>query len=201
MAYTTLVIVRAMEGMVGETTAYPDATIATGILWAEELIDEYTGTSWTAKSTSMTIDGSGTSRLTLEDPYDQRRVLFPRTVSAISVDGTDEISLVGSWALFPEGFILRDEGTFTYTWPGRNVVITVTAGATTTVPEDIAYAARTIARQYALDQISRVEDRAVMLTTEMGTLRLSQPGSKYPTGMPQVDAILNRRRHRPPSVA
>jgi len=202
MAYTTLAVVRAMEGMVGEETAFPDATISTAILWAEELIDEYTGTSWTAKAfASMTIDGSGSSRLILEDPYGQRRIIFPRSITTITVDGTDEISKVSAWALFPEGFVIRDEGTFTYTFPGRNVVIAGTAGATTAAPEDIGYAARTIARQYVLDTLTRVEDRAILLTTDVGTMRLSQPGAKYPTGMPNVDAILNRRRHRGPSVA
>jgi hypothetical protein len=200
MAYTTLVTVRAMEGM-SDDSVFPDATINTAIAEAKLLIDEYTGTSWEADAFSMTIDGSGTSRLTLEDPYDQRRILFPRSITAITVDGVDEVAEVGDWALFPEGYVIRDEGTFTYTFPGRNVVIAGTAGATTSVPEDIALVARTLARQYALDTVSRVDDRAVMMTTELGTIRLSQPGTRYPTGMPQLDAILNRRRHRGPSVA
>jgi len=200
MAYTTLAIVRAMDGM-ADDTGFLDATIETAILEATLLIDEYTGTSFEAKAFSFTIDGSGTARLTLVDPFDQRRVLFPRSITAITVDGTNEVAEVGDWALFPEGYVIRDEGSFTYTFPGRNVVIAGTAGITTTVPEDIALAARTLARQYTLDTLSRVDDRAVMMTTELGTIRLSQPGNRYPTGMPQVDAILNRNNHRGPSVA
>ena len=105
------------------------------------------------------------------------------------------------WALFPEGIVVSDDDTFTYTDPGNNVNITGTAGATTTAPEDIQLAARTLARQYALDTLSRVDDRAVMMTNDFGTIRLSQPGTKYPTGIPFIDAILNRRKHVGPAVA
>jgi len=198
MAYTNLATVRAMEGM-SDSTNYPDASINDGISWAKTLIDEYTGTSWEADAFSLTIDGSGTSRLTLTDPFDGRRILFPRSITSCTVDGTAQT--YSGWALFPEGFVLRDEGTFTYTYPGRNVVIAGTAGITTSVPDDIAFVARTLARQYVIDLISRVDDRAVMMTTELGSIRLAQPSTRYPTGLPQVDAILNRRKQIGPSIA
>ena len=198
MAYTDLATVRAMDGM-SDSTNYPDDDITDGIAFAKTLIDEYTGTSWEADAFSLTIDGSGTARLTLEDPYDGRRILFPRSITSCTIDGTSQTT--SGWTLFPEGFVLRDEDTFTYTWPGRNVVIAGTAGITTSAPDDIAFVARTLARQYVIDLISRVDDRAVMMTTELGSIRLAQPGARYPTGLPQVDAILNRRRQRGPSIA
>jgi hypothetical protein len=201
VAYTTLAIVRAMEGM-ADSAVFTNATIESSILEAVLLIDDYTGTSWESAAWSITVDGTNTNRLTLEDPFDgQRRILFPRTISSVTVDGVNELPAAADWALFPEGFIIRDSGTFTYTKPGRNVVIAGTAGAATVVPVDIALVARTLARQYTLDTVSRVDDRAVMMTTEMGTIRLSQPGARWPTGMPQLDAILNRRRHIGPAVA
>lgn len=198
MAYSTEYDVRAMEGM-GDVLAYPDSMISDGLLVAEILIDEYTGTSWEAKAFSLTLSGTGGSRLTLTDPFDGRRILFPRSVTSCTVDG--DAQTTGGWALFPEGYVLRDEGTFTYTAPGNNVVIAGTAGISTAVPEDVAFACRTIARQYCIDQVSNVDDRAVMLQTDMGTVRLSQPGQKYATGIPPVDAILMRRRQRGPVVA
>ena len=198
MAYTTLAVIRAMDGM-SDDAVFLDATIEDAIISATLLIDDYTGTSFEAKAFSFTIDGSGGSRLTLEDPYNQRRVLFPRTISSCTVDTVAQTT--SGWALFPEGYCLRDSGTFTYTFPGNNVLIAGTAGVTTSVPEDIALVARTLARQLTLDTLSRVDDRAVMMSTELGTIRLSQPGTRYPTGMPQLDAILNRNRHQGPSVA
>ena len=76
MAYTDLATVRAMEGM-SDSSNYPDAAITEGIAWATTLIDEYTGTSWEAKAFDLTISGSDTSRLTLDDPYDGRRIPLP----------------------------------------------------------------------------------------------------------------------------
>jgi len=198
MAYTTLAVVRAMEGM-EDATAWPDATITESIAWSTQLIDWYTGTSWEAKAFDITISGSGTGSIRLIDPTTGRRVLFPVTVSSSTVDAVGQT--VSSWALFPEGIIVRDSGTFTYTHPGNNVNLVGTAGATTTIPDDLAFCARTISRQYCLDLISRVDDRAVMMTNDFGTIRLSQPGRLYPTGMPAVDAILNRRKQRGPVVA
>jgi hypothetical protein len=200
VAYTTLAIVRAMEGM-SDSAVFTDATIEAAILEAVILIDDYTGTSWESDTWSITVDGTNTNRLSLEDPFNgQRRILFPRSITSVTVDGVSEIAESASWGLFPEGFIIRDSGTFTYTKPGRNIVIAGTAAVTLTVPVDIALVARTLARQYTLDTVSRVDDRAVMMTTEVGTIRLSQPGKRWPTGMPQLDAILNRRRHRGPAV-
>jgi len=39
------------------------------------------------------------------------------------------------------------------------------------------------------------------MTTELGSIRLAQPSTRYPTGLPQVDAILNRRKQIGPSIA
>jgi len=200
MAYTTLATVRSMEGM-ADSTVFDDAAINAAILEAALLIDDYTGTSWESATWSITVDGTNTSRLTLEDPFNgQKRILFPRSITSVTVDGTSELTESAGWALFPEGFVLRDSGTFKYTKPGRNVVIAGTAGITTTAPVDIALVARTLARQYTLDTVSRVDDRAVMMSTELGTIRLSQPGKRWPTGMPQLDAILNRRRQLGPAI-
>lgn len=198
--YTDLATVRSMEGM-ADSVVFTDEIINNAMNEADLLIDDYTGTSWTAKAWSMTVSGSASRRLTLEDPFNgQRRVLFPRSITAVTVDGTSQLAASSSWALFPEGFVLKDSGIFEYTAPGMNVVIAGTAGASTAAPVDIQLVARTLARQYALDTVSRVDDRAVMMTTEVGTIRLSQPGKRWPTGMPQLDAILNRRRHRGPAI-
>lgn len=199
MAYATREEVRAMEGM-SDVVNFTDDNIDAGILFADLLIDEYTGTSWEAKPFSLTLSGSGNSRLTLTDPYDGRRILFPRSITSATIDGEADTTFV-SYALFPEGYVIREENSWDYTFPGMNVTISGTAGITTSAPDDIAWCSRTIARQYVIDLVSRVEDRAVMMQTELGMIRLQQPGQKYPTGLPQVDAILNRRRQIGPSVA
>lgn len=199
MAYSTLAEVRAMEGM-SDTVNFSDADIEAAIVMADLLIDEYTGTSWEVKPFSITVSGSGKSRLTLADPYDGRRILFPRSITSCTVTGVAQTD-IATYALYPEGYVIRDEDAFTYDHPGLNVTIAGTAGITTVAPADIAWCSRTIARQHVIDLVSRVEDRAVMMQTELGTIRLQQPGAKYPTGLPQVDAVLNRRRQIGPAVA
>lgn len=66
-------------------------------------------------------------------------------------------------------------------------------------PETIRWCVRRIARQYALDLVSRVPDRALQLQTEFGSVQLAQAGGPWrPTSLPEVNAHLNRYRVRLP---
>lgn len=57
-------------------------------------------------------------------------------------------------------------------------------------PPKVVDAAMTLARYELVN--NDISDRTVMLTNELGTIRLSTPGANYPTGLPVVDAILAR---------
>ncbi|MBC9714500.1 hypothetical protein H9Y04_18235 [Streptomyces sp. TRM66268-LWL] len=66
-------------------------------------------------------------------------------------------------------------------------------------PETIRWCVRKIARQYVLDLVSRVPDRALQLQTEFGSIQLAQAGGNWrPTSLPEVNAQLNRYRVRLP---
>jgi hypothetical protein len=186
--YASRAEVRALDGL-ADATAYPDAMLDDGLQWAEDLIDHHTGTSWTYKAFTETLDGSGSQVLRLE-------TIFPRTVSSLTVDGV-AMDLSGL-VLFDEGLLAHRTALFTYTWPGRNVVVVGTAGAESSPPEDIAWACRTLARQYVLDLRSRIPDRALQVVSEFGTAMLAQPGGSpdRPTSLPEVNVVLNRKRHR-----
>lgn len=197
MAYATLAELRALDGL-GNTSAYPDETLSAALVYAEDLIDRYTGTSWEHKTFTLTVGGTGSDTLALVDE-EGRRVLFPRTLTSVTIDG-DAQDTTG-WALFPEGLIIRPSGTFKWTSPGLNVVVVGTAGATSTAPEDIQWAARTIARQFALELHSRLPERALQLQSDFGQVMLAQAGGLgRPTSLPDVNAVLNARRHRPPAA-
>lgn len=191
--YASLAEVRAIDGMDDDTT-FPDATVNEAIDYAEELIDRYTGTSWVYKSFSVTMSGNGRRSLQLIDD-EGRIVLNPRTLSSVTVDG-DVVSDTSGWALHPDGLIVRDSGTFATSTVGRNVVVSGTAGLTQTVPKDIAWAARTLARQYALDLVSRIPDRALQIQNDFGSVTLAQAGNHpdRPTSLPEVNARLARRK-------
>ena len=193
--YTSIAEVRAMNGM-DDVTAYPDATITEAINFAEELIDHYTGTSWVAKAFSVTLTGNGSSGIRLHTNLVP--LLFPLTITAATIDGVAVPSFAG-WALYPEGLIIRDTGSFGSSTVGRNIVIAGTAGAATTAPKDVAWAARTLARQYVIDLVSRIPDRALQIQNDFGSVQIAQASTHpdRPTSLPEVNARLARRRQIP----
>lgn len=197
--YATIAEVRATDGLDDETT-FPDATVTEAIDWAEELIDRYTGTSWVAKAFTVTLSGDGSDSIQLRN-YEGRPILFPISITSATIDG-EAVADTSGWKLYPNGVVWSDTDTFSKSSGGRNVVISGTAGATTSAPNDIAWATRTLARQYALDLVSRVPDRALQVQNEFGTVQLSQASSHpdRPTSLPEVNARLAHRRHIPDSV-
>lgn len=66
-------------------------------------------------------------------------------------------------------------------------------------PVSIRWAVRTIARQWLVELHSRLPDRAMSMTNEYGQINLAQAGGPWrPTSQPEVNAVLNRYRERPP---
>jgi len=195
VAYCTRAEVRAMDGM-GDSGAYPDALIDAGIAVGTELIDQYCGTSFEAKAFNVTLDGTGRTDILLRDQFGP--ILYPRSITSATVDGV-EAADTALWALYPEGQVVQVAGTFTATAGGRNVVIAGTAGVYDTPPEQIKHACRLLARAYCVDSSARVHDRALNINNEFGQIVLAQPGGPgRPTGLPEVNAILNRYRFRAP---
>lgn len=184
-----------MEGM-ADATAFPDATLTEAIEYAEELVDFYTGTSWVAKAYDITLTGTGSRSIRLHD--NKVPLLFPISVATATVSGT-AVGDVSGWALYPEGLIIRDSGVFTASTVGLNVNITGTAGAAIAAPKDIAWVARTLARQYALDLVSRIPDRALQIQNDFGSVQIAQASTHpdRPTSLPEVNARLARRRQIP----
>lgn len=68
-------------------------------------------------------------------------------------------------------------------------------------PEVIRWCVRTLARQYVLDHVSRIPDRALQLQSEFGSIQLAQAGGNWrPTSLPEVNAKLNLYRARLPFI-
>jgi hypothetical protein len=68
-------------------------------------------------------------------------------------------------------------------------------------PETIRWCVRTLARQYVLDTVSRIPDRALQLQSEFGSIQLAQAGGSFrPTSLPEVNAKLNLYRARLPFI-
>jgi len=189
VAYAAVADVRALDGL-ADTSVCPDATLQQGIDFATELIDGYCGTSFEAKSFSVTLDGSGTTR-------QYTGVLFIRTLTSVTIDGVAQT--LADIVAQPDGVIVHKNGVFLRWWWGQNVAVAGTAGVTTTPSERIKWACRTIARQYALDLHSRIPSRALSVTNELGNfeVRAQAGGPGRPTNLPDVNAVLNANKHKP----
>jgi hypothetical protein len=188
MAYATSAELKALDGM-GEVDITDDM-LDEALAEAEALIDAYCGTSFTFKDFTKVLDGNGARHIDLG-------VLFPRTLTTATVDG--EAQVTTGWGLHDEGVLIRDTGVFRTNIVGRNVVISGTAGYSAVPPADIKRACLNIARQLILDSVSRIPDRALSMTNEFGNIMLAQAGGHWrPTSMPEVNAVLNRHRHRAP---
>lgn len=198
-AYTTVAEVRAMDGL-EDQAVFDDASLTDAIDFAEELIDRYTGTTWTFQAFTSTVTGRGRRSIQLLDD-EGRPILYPRTLTSVTVDGT-VVADTSAWVLAPEGLVIRNTGTFPLPTTARNVVVVGTAGATSAAPKDIAWSARTIARQHLLDHYSRIPDRGLQIQNDFGTVQLAQASTHpdRPTSLPEVNARLARRRQIPTSL-
>lgn len=189
MAYATIAELRALDGL-ADVVVFPDATLQQGIDYATTLIDGYCGTSFEAKTFNVTKDGNNSVSLYVG-------VLFIRSLTSVTVDGVAQTP--SDIVARPEGVVVHKNGVFTWQPWGQNVNVQGTAGVTTTPAEDIKWACRTIARQWCLELHSRIPSRAINVTNEMGNfeVRAQAGGQGRPTSLPDVNAVLNRNKHKP----
>jgi hypothetical protein len=184
MSYFTTAEFRTLP-LMDDSTKYPDDRVAAEQAFVESLIERVCGTSFVGVSTTETLDGNGRDTLTLGAPY----VL---TIDSVEVGGTlydaGELAAVS----FKRPGLLRQP--LGGVWPcGRdNVVVTYTAGYSSTPPGDLKAAAMTATRYRVLGNAlaSKVSDRATSFTNEQGQTTLAVAGENRPTGLPEVDAVI-----------
>ena len=191
--YATPAEVRAMDLIENEASTFPAADLVGAINYATAVIEDYCGASFVQRYQRDVLNGTDSQSIRVTQ-------LFPETLLSASIDGTaltaDEIT---DTALFQDGTMTRKDSTWTYTQPGNKVTIEYEYGLAATAPEDIRWAARTLARYHLLEQVSRIPDRATSINSEFGQIVLSQPGGlNRPTPLNDVNVILNRHRHRAP---
>ena len=190
--YTTPAEVRAMDSISGEATTFSAADVVDAIAYAETIIDDYTGASWVQRYERDVLNGTNDQTIKVTR-------MFPTKVLAASIDGTAlSASKINDIALFENGYLTRKDDVWTYTDPGNKVIIDYEHGAAKAAPNDIRWAARTLARYHLLEQVSRIPDRAISVQSEFGQIQLAQPGMNRPTPLPDVNVVLNRHRHRAP---
>lgn len=197
MTYTTVDAIRQMNRM-DDLDAYPDVEVEQAIRFAKHRIDRFTGTSF-GNITTPTYDRfeaevSAEAGAVRVCDAASRRVLFIRTVDRLVDAAGDDIEF-DPVAIGGDKRIGVLDLSDVALW--RNIAgVGGTAGRMDTPDEPIEWAARTLARNHLINDNNSIPDRALEQAGEFGPIRLAQPGVKYPTGLPAVDAVLESYRYR-----
>jgi hypothetical protein len=175
--YVPIPDLKAMNGL---------GTIAQDVLeekrqWFEDLAERFCGVAFVPRFEHEFLDGQGSAELWL------KRAL-PRRILTCKVDGTAQ-SGMSTWDLYETGRIVRDTGSFAA--GHRNVEVTYEYGADEPDVELRQVAMQAI-RARVLTEQSGIPDRMTSYVTEMGTVIRTAP--MRPTGIPEVDAVLQARK-------
>lgn len=209
-SYFDLAELRAMDGL-SNTTAYPSAALAGARMAAETLVEDYTRIAWVPRFYREILDGmqytllqgqfrgvdykamGSSATLQLERTPCMTRKIIGVTLSGVSQDLT-------GWTLSRWGRLSTGGTVFPPATAGQNVDVQYEWGHTYP-PEDLKIAAKKIARLALLSTKSSIPDRARIMTTEFATFSLSIASEEFPTGMPEVDSVLQQRREWIPRFA
>jgi hypothetical protein len=186
--YADLAELRTLDSL-SNVTKYPTATLNRARWQAESRFEDATGVAWVPRHDRQVSFGDRTTQLMLRWPR-------PRSLIAVSIDGTAATDLT-LFSLYETGLIERTSGV---TWPrgytsSGNVIVEYTHGYDRP-PEDLRLAFLTYVRYLILDTTSRIPDRASSYSTDFGTFQLVTAGFNRPTGLPEIDAVLNEHNHR-----
>jgi hypothetical protein len=108
------------------------------------------------------------------------RAVYSASLAGVAVDPT-------GWVLHRSG---RVDDITAALYPG---VLAVSYEHGEDEPDAELYEAGiTAMRSWLMTDSSGRASRQTLISNELGTVRLAQPGEKRPTGIPDVDAVLNR---------
>lgn len=197
MPYVAVAELRALPNL-ADTSRFTDAELTAATTWFETVFEDYTQVAWTPR----TVLGEA-HYLKRADSL-MLRHQRPRTVTAVqsytsAIAATAYTAAELAALAFDETGTLRRLGNVSsFTSDYGLVTVDYTHGYTAP-PADVVEAAKTAIRAHLLDEYQANRQYAVL--TEAGIVRSSQPGPDRPFGLPEVDAVANRRSHRIPGVA
>jgi hypothetical protein len=168
------------------SVTYPDGTIAEARDRITGMFAQHCGVSFIPRYARLELPGTGTRSLTVQ----HRRI---STVLAATINGTAQTAS-NIEPVWNDRVLWHKTGVWSAATSSnpRNVTVSYEHGYQQ-VPSDIRRAALLLLLREVVP--SDIPDRALSLTNEFGNMRLAVPGVDYPTGIPQVDEILNRYRY------
>ena len=181
--YASLGELRGLDSL-DDVVKFPAAKLAGAHDWWADLVERWCGVSYVPRY----------------GRYERYRQSFlevyikpePREVQAASIEGTTLNT--SSWRLHSSG-LLGNHGLgvgqltihYTHGFEGPD--------------EELRDAGLTAMRSKLLSNQTGRPSRQTLITNELGTVRLAQPGEKAATGIPEVDRVLNDRIYMPVMVA
>lgn len=175
------------DAALSNTTTYPDETLIDIRSRVTVLFEDYCDVAFVNRYGRYTTAGGWDNPLWLPDKKLNR--IRSVTVDGVALGAGDLAQLV----VDPDGAVYRN-GYWGF-WSGmtpQNIVVSYEHGWTAT-PEPIARAAMILAR-YEATMTNQLADRMITMQNEFGIIRQALPGPNSPTGIPIVDATLNRYR-------
>jgi hypothetical protein len=175
---------RGLDKVLEDESEFPDAKIVDARENTERRFEEAAEVSFTLRGARLLVDGRGTSKL-LTGRQELRRLV------ALKLNGvTMSMSDV---KVYEHGTLYLEAG-----WPcgNRNLEALVEHGFAT-VPEPVRRVALLYARSVLLRSALEQSDRATAVFTDIGGYRLTLAGRDGPTGLPEVDAVLEQFGRRP----
>jgi hypothetical protein len=175
-----------------DTTAYPTELLLNAITVAENVVADYCGTPFAERYEREVFRDVFGFQLTLKRQW-------PTRIVRASIDGTAvSAGDLLDWHLADDGTLTREDDKLFE--PDTEVEVVYEHGYVPAPPE-LRWAVATLAAQWVKDFGSRIPDRTISLQSDFGQVQIAQAGGRRrPTSLPEVNAVLNRHRHRPPSV-
>lgn len=171
--YLELADIRALSGL-DNTARHTTAELAAARTWFETLAEKWCDVAFVPRYAKYDRQRRYAADIYLNP--------MPRAVQAATVDGST-IS-TGDWDLHDDGYVSG------VTVAAGRLVVHHTHGFDAPDTE-IVEAAKIAIRSKLLTDQSGMPSRQLLLSNELGTVRLAQPGAKAATGIPEVDRVLN----------
>lgn len=172
------------SGDLADETRFPDQALADVRRWWMDLVDDYCGQSFVPMHRlETTYLARASTGLWLDRP---------KVRQILSVTNAGTVVSVAGWQATPRGRVYTSTAanpTFTYG------TLTVSYEHGHDQPDGELYEAGiTAMRDKLLSSRSGRASRQTLITNTLGTVRLAQPGPSRATGIPEVDAVLERRK-------
>ena len=181
--YFRLHHLRAGQGL-GNTTVFPNSELARARNYVEEFIDDFTEYSWAPAWNSELVAREARGGLRLRRAGVRKIIAASNNLTPIDI---------AAWSVTGDGTITTGAATV----PTAGVTVEYEYGDPE-CPADLHLAALKLARHVMLSSDSSIPDRARMFQTPTGLFHLDTASENRPTGLPEVDSVLIRRRYGSP---